>query len=133
MSDKIYASSFDINQAFYKNEIASIKTQYPPIKSGYTKDIKTVLNKMNITANGGNNSNFGKPSKTENAINIQDMTFNKSQVPNLIGMGARDAVYILEQLGLHVIVIGRGAVKSQSIAAGSSIQNIETITLVLDK
>ncbi len=133
VSDKIYASSFDINQAFYKEEIKNTRTQLPPLKNGHTRDIKTVLNKMNINSTGGENSSFGKTSKNNNAINIQDITFNKTIVPDLKGMGARDAVYILEQLGIKVILAGRGSVKSQSVASGTNIANIETITLVLDK
>ena len=39
-------------------------------------------------------------------------------MPDLTGMGARDAVYELESRGLRVSLLGRGKVKAQSIAAG---------------
>ena len=39
-------------------------------------------------------------------------------VPNVIGMTAKDAVYLLERLGLYVQLTGYGAVKTQSISAG---------------
>lgn len=42
-------------------------------------------------------------------------------VPDVTGMGASDAIYVLESLGLKVSVSGRGKVVSQSIAAGESI------------
>ncbi len=41
-------------------------------------------------------------------------------VPDVTGMGARDAVHELEARGLKVIIHGRGKVKSQSIAAGKT-------------
>ena len=41
-------------------------------------------------------------------------------VPDVTGMGARDAVYELENRGLKVVIHGRGKVKSQSIAAGKT-------------
>ncbi len=41
-----------------------------------------------------------------------------NQVPNVIGMGARDAVYEMERRGLRTRVIGRGKVVSQSQEAG---------------
>lgn len=133
VSDKIYASSFDINQAFYKTEIANTKMQIPATKNGYTNDIKTILNKMNITANQSGNSPFCKTAKAQNAMNISDITFDKTLVPNVVGMGARDAVYILEQLGLDIILLGKGSVKQQSIIAGSTIPATGSITLILDK
>ncbi len=131
VSDKIYASSFDINQAFYKDEIAAVKTQTPPSKNGYTNDIKTILKKMNVPASGSSNSTFCKTARAEKQMNILDITFNKTQVPEVRGMGARDAVYILEQLGFQVILVGKGSVKQQSIAAGTSIGELNTITLLL--
>ena len=42
-------------------------------------------------------------------------------VPDVTGMGARDAVYELERRGLKVALVGRGKVKSQSIAAGKAV------------
>jgi cell division protein FtsI (penicillin-binding protein 3) len=133
VSDKIYASSFDINQAFYKTEIANTKKQIPVTKNGYTNDIKTIMAKMNIGATGSATGTFCKVTKGNNNVGLQDMTFTKNTVPNIIGMGARDAVYILEQLGLKVIVVGRGSVKTQSIAPGATVQNFDSITLTLDK
>ena len=46
---------------------------------------------------------------------------NQGIVPDVTGMGARDAVYELERRGLKVALVGRGQVKSQSIAAGKAV------------
>ena len=42
----------------------------------------------------------------------------KGIVPDVTGMGARDAVYALENCGIKTVVKGRGKVRSQSISAG---------------
>ena len=42
----------------------------------------------------------------------------KGIVPDVTGMGARDAVYALENCGVKAVVKGRGKVKSQSVHAG---------------
>lgn len=133
VSDKIYASSFDINQAFYKKEIAATKIQIPNAKNGYTQDVKVVLNKMNITTDGATNSTFCRTSRASQAMHVQEIIFIKELVPDVTGMGARDAMYIMEQLGFDVILIGKGRVKQQSIEAGTSIANLDSITLILDK
>jgi len=63
-----------------------------------------------------------------NALNIKEKPQLRQKkpasgiVPNVTGMGARDAVYSLESRGIKAIVRGRGKVKSQSIPAGSVIK-----------
>jgi cell division protein FtsI (penicillin-binding protein 3) len=46
-------------------------------------------------------------------------------------MGARDALYLLEKVGLKVNVVGSGKVVSQSYGAGQKIVKGRTINLVL--
>jgi len=58
-------------------------------------------------------------------------THAKNLVPNVSGMGLRDAIYVLEQAGLKVITVGKGKVAQQSIAPGSNIQKGERITIEL--
>ena len=43
-------------------------------------------------------------------------------IPNLTGMGARDAVYALEKRGVRATIKGRGKVKSQSLSAGTDVK-----------
>lgn len=53
-------------------------------------------------------------------------------VPDLKGMGARDAVYALEQRGLRARLTGTGRVKHQSMAPGSAIVRGATCDLTLE-
>ncbi len=57
--------------------------------------------------------------------------YEENIVPNVIGMGAKDAVYLLESRGLKVRLQGKGSVKMQSIAPGTEIKrgNICMLTL----
>ncbi len=50
-------------------------------------------------------------------------------VPNVVSMGAKDAVYLLENAGLQVRLLGRGSVRSQSIAPGTRVRKGEQIVL----
>jgi len=54
-----------------------------------------------------------------------------SRVPDVIGMGAKDAVYILENNGLRVNLFGKGEVYSQSLNAGTEALQGQTITIQL--
>jgi cell division protein FtsI (penicillin-binding protein 3) len=46
-------------------------------------------------------------------------------------MGAKDAVYTLEKLGLQVNFSGRGQVVSQSVSSGQRFVKGQTINIVL--
>jgi cell division protein FtsI (penicillin-binding protein 3) len=52
-------------------------------------------------------------------------------VPNVLGMGLQDALYLLESQGMKVNVSGFGTVRKQSIPAGSHIQTNHSITIEL--
>jgi cell division protein FtsI (penicillin-binding protein 3) len=53
-------------------------------------------------------------------------------IPDLTGMGARDAVYQLERRGVKAIVKGRGKVKSQSIYSGTAVKQGMACELYLE-
>lgn len=52
-------------------------------------------------------------------------------VPNVIGMGATDALYLMERTGMHVQIYGKGRVVSQSVSAGQNVQKGKTVVLTL--
>jgi cell division protein FtsI (penicillin-binding protein 3) len=62
---------------------------------------------------------------------VQKITTAKSTVPDVSGMGLRDALYILESSGLQVTITGNGKVLSQSLPAGNKIIKGQKIHLQL--
>lgn len=69
--------------------------------------------------------------KTDENMQPLSLKISKGQVPNVVGMGARDAIYAIEQTGMLAHVQGRGRVVRQSIAPGSAIVKNGTIYLEL--
>jgi cell division protein FtsI (penicillin-binding protein 3) len=57
---------------------------------------------------------------------------NGRLIPDVTGMGLKDAVYVLENKGLKTIVNGRGKVISQSLVAGMPYRKGEQIILTLN-
>ncbi len=55
----------------------------------------------------------------------------KGVVPDVVGMGLRDAIYLLEKQGLSVQIQGSGTVATQSVAPGAAAQKGQTILLHL--
>ncbi|MBR1410436.1 MAG: transpeptidase family protein [Prevotella sp.] len=75
-------------------------------------------------------STLGTKATAQNSDGYQES--NKHLVPDVTGMGAKDAVYLLESRHIKTRIKGRGKVKSQSIHAGSYVKQGMVCDLVLD-
>jgi cell division protein FtsI (penicillin-binding protein 3) len=64
-------------------------------------------------------------------ITIGPKKMYRSIVPDVTGMGLKDAVYMLENSGLQVQVLGKGKVREQSVAPGTTIIKGQNIILQL--
>ena len=62
---------------------------------------------------------------------IQQPHYAMSQIPDVTGMGARDAVYLIEKRGVRVKLIGRGKVIKQSLQPGQAVKRGESCVLTL--
>jgi cell division protein FtsI (penicillin-binding protein 3) len=60
-----------------------------------------------------------------------DINVESGTVPNVRGLGAKDAVYAMEKVGLRVNLAGRGTVVAQTIPAGSAVAKGQTVGLQL--
>ena len=78
----------------------------------------------------GNYSRLHKQGK-DTVMSSQVISLKK--MPTLSGMGLKDAVYLCENLGLKVIVKGKGKVAEQSIEAGKDIAKKKIITIQLNQ
>lgn len=56
---------------------------------------------------------------------------HRGKMPDVKGMGLKDALYVLEKAGLKVNVAGSGKVESQSILENSEIAKGQNVTIVL--
>lgn len=64
-------------------------------------------------------------------LRLHDLTIREGLVPSVIGMGAKDAVYLLESAGLRVVLDGMGRVSAQSMGPGTRIAKGQSIRLTL--
>lgn len=62
---------------------------------------------------------------------LQNINYHENLIPNLKGMNARDAVFLLENMGMKVQLSGHGQVAWQSINGGSAPVKGQTIELKL--
>jgi cell division protein FtsI (penicillin-binding protein 3) len=107
------------------NEIQNLDTKTPAIKNGSRKDIETVCRNLNISAKINSSSAeyvnvaVQKDSSTFFTDNNISQALTNHVMPNVLGMGLKDALYLLENAGFRVKVVGKGAITKQSIGAGT--------------
>ena len=69
--------------------------------------------------------------ENDSIYKFQGKTISSEFVPDVRGMGAKDAVYLMQQCNLDVEISGYGTVKSQSIVAGTKITGKRKVKLTL--
>lgn len=139
IAERVYARNlhFDI-----KGAVDSTSCVVPDVKPGNLTEAARVLRRLDIPLQGeaaGGHSwwqkekkeAWGKALATEGAIVLQEGAEPEKEavVPNVIGMGAKDAVYLLERQGLRVRLLGTGQVKRQSVAGGQRATKGRTVEL----
>ena len=129
IADKVYA------QEFHKeNSIKNDSNNHFPFSRNGDKDAFLVASEsMGIPVlDQSNSSSKLITTKTGNkAIKIFNKKIQKGLVPDVVGMGLIDAVYVLEKLGLLVQPVGSGIVRKQSVKAGYRINKGQKIILQL--
>ncbi len=63
---------------------------------------------------------------------VKAKTEEMKKVPDVKGMGLKDALYLLESRDLKVITRGTGKVKQQSISAGTIVSKNQKLVLDLN-
>ncbi len=103
--------------------------------AGASDDVKKVMEELRIPFT----DSVGKktwvtvePDNSFHPVLKGTATIGKMQMPELKGLGLKDALFLLEERRLKVQIIGKGKVKNQSIPAGTAIQPKQTITIELN-
>ena len=110
----------------------------PDVKYGNVTAAKAVLSKLGFKTTGNSGSRqddviWGNTVHEKNTLKIQvEKDHGKQYIPKVIGMGARDAVYMLEARGVRVKLNGRGKVVEQSLPAGHKIAKGDVCILRLN-
>jgi len=116
LSDKLYAIRPDIIIPLPTDTSPS---HLPFAHAGQMKDLTMVFTSLGMKARPENaHSAWARPETAGDAIVLSSAFISKGIMPNVCGMGLKDALYLLEDQGLNVLVNGKGTVVKQSIAPG---------------
>jgi cell division protein FtsI (penicillin-binding protein 3) len=119
IANKVYASTLKYHEAV--NEKNDRLKEVPISINGNRHDIRTVLDALKVPYSKLVQEDWVNTKADEDKILFQKRTIDKKQVPNVVGLSARDAVYLVESCGMIAHIKGVGTVKNQSIPAGKMI------------
>ncbi|NLA23725.1 MAG: transpeptidase family protein [Bacteroidales bacterium] len=130
IADRVYASEMEYNAKLNIN----YDTIIPPAKTGYKTDIAKVYTWLGVASSKDYipDDQIAKPMVENNKLNYYQRNFsNKNHIPDVRGMGLRDAIVILEEFGLKVNAQGRGKVIRQEPLPNQNFRKGQTINLIL--
>ncbi len=137
IAEKVYSTSVDFHQEI--NTEKKLLTSVPKTIKGTAQELKYVMNKLNVPFRSDDNDedfSYVYNSARDSSKIILTQQFPEKQlqdgvIPDLSGMSARDALYLLENNGLSVQLSGFGKVKKQSLNAGTKFTKGTRIILQL--
>lgn len=131
IADKVYSIAY--------MQYGEVKTEpvkgLPVCKSGLKRDFLEIFGELDYELEGvdeveENDWVLTASAESEHVV-LKPRRITNSQVPNVKGMGLRDALFVLENAGLKVGVSGAGMVQSQSINPGTEVREGSWIQIVL--
>jgi len=129
IATKLYAMYVEKNNA---PNYVTVKDSSGYFYAGYTKDIRNVFSKLDVNYNDSASQNNWSRVYAENARPVvKGNNVQGKLMPNVKGMGLKDALYLLENIGVKVVVKGRGKIINQSIPAGTPLTKGFTVLVQL--
>ncbi len=133
ISDRIYGSYLSTRKYIAINKPDSNLYNYFGMKS----ELSSIFTSLNMPYSDSGNSGYWRLAQIKNNFGILNTpsvsnSTSSSVTPNVVGMGLKDAVYLLENMGLKVTATGRGRVLNQSLIAGSNFNKNQNIALILN-
>ena len=134
IAEKVYSSSFNCLEPI--NNKKQIISKYPYFITSISNELTHVAKLFSLPVQTSESIKYVRQNLNDSIkINFNELNFDtqlkKGVMPNLQGLSAKDALFLLENNGLTVKILGFGSVKKQSIEAGQRFNKGYTITLTL--
>ncbi len=118
----------------WEGEVAESDGEHYPthIKGGNIAKIRKVASRFSPNTTYDDRTGWGRTNVEQNStVAITTLDDSRGTMPDVIGMGLSDAIFMLENRGLKVSFTGSGKVIGQSISAGTEIKRGYHVTLKL--
>ncbi len=120
IADKCYIKSIDQHKAINESDKPKlIAAKLPSARVGFKKDMKSVLDYLGMPSKVNTREDWTYIAPVNDTLDMRPRLVDNNTVPDVRGMGLRDAIYLLENNGLRVQTAGIGKVTKQSIKPGT--------------
>jgi len=123
IADRCFALKTELQEQLKDNTEGNITASIIKKEAGYLNDFKEVLDYVEMDYQQRTDKQWVNLNPNESRIAVESKIIKPEVVPDVVGMGVRDAVYVLENLGLNVDLSGRGKVTRQSILPGTLLRD----------
>lgn len=132
LADLIYATDPSFHSVSDDPLLALEKRHLPTAKNGARSELVELYNILEVPFIQTNEEGDWVRVTTESdKVKLTTRTFQDQAIPDVRGMGLRDALYLLENAGVKVSYEGTGTVRKQSIPAGTPLTPKSTIRIEL--
>ena len=132
IAEGIMSKDLKIRASEAKNENSVL---VPDVKNGSITAASEVLENLDVNTKVKSDTNkrkgWGVTENTSDAVVISEEKFDDNSVPDVKGMGARDAAYLMQRRGIKVEVSGTGRVHDQSLIPGTAVVKGKVCRLTL--
>lgn len=131
ISDKVYSTQIAMHEKVATDpELAD--QLIPFVKVTEKRDLIRAFHALNIKAEVKDpDAKWAVASAHSDSVEITEREVIENLVPRVVGMGAMDALYLLENSGLKVSMVGSGVVRQQSIIPGTRVTRGREIIIQL--
>lgn len=117
IANKVYATSLKYHRAI--NEQKKKVKEAPVSQDGNSHDLMNIVRRLKIPYVGGNYNEWVNTHAKDGRVEFKKRNVLKGVVPNVVGLSAKDAVYLIESIGMYVHLNGYGTVVKQSSPPGT--------------
>ena len=120
IADKLYAADANLRRPLVADAQPRWNASTVPTRArGAQADFSAVFASLDVSAFDRAQGGMARLEAPGDTLTLFPVDVPKGRVPDVRGMGLRDALYLLEDLGCHVEARGRGRVVTQSIRPGT--------------
>lgn len=118
IANKVYSTSIGAHEELLATKSTSSRPRIPISKNGDYDDLANVYTKLNVPFTSQENAQWVAVSTGKDSVAVRAKRHVENLVPNVVGMDVEDAIYLLENKGVKVEIVGRGVVITQSVTPG---------------
>lgn len=118
IADKVYSTSLSAQNELEYADNQNSRPRIPISKNGDYENLTDIYDELEVPYSENEGAQWVSVSTGHDSVTISTKTYSENLIPNVVGMDVEDAIFLLENKGVNVIIEGRGVVKQQSVLPG---------------